>query len=447
MHRNLFYCIFVPNNLMLNVTNNPNLMKKLLLLSIFFLVIFISNAQEVARQMVVLEITTSTLCTYCPGAALGAEDLLNNGKFVAVIEHHNSWQGNDPYDNVASNARSNTLAPGGNPGAFFDVKLKVIGGNHTVSMYPQYLPKYNLRIVKTSPIVLTMDVTNTGLDYTAVVNIVKVADIASTNLRMLFVVTQSHIAYNWQGQHILNYVNRLMLPDANGTVVDFSASNSASFTMNFSLDASWPPEDCEIIAFVEDMTGKEVINGMKRAVIDLLPEFSADETSVLINQPVTFTNATTGGYIDAPETYQWLFPGATPDTSSQKNPTIAFADSGHYDVTLIVNRGGQIDTLTKTQYIEVNYPVGVQENMTLVKTQITPNPSNGLFTLDIYSGKTVNVNISVVNSINIPVYQESGISFTNRYTKKIDLNNVAKGIYFVIVEAEGNKTVKKVIIN
>jgi PKD repeat protein len=422
-------------------------MKKLLLFGIFFLCIFIVKAQDVPRQMVVLEITTSTLCTYCPGAALGAEDLLANGKFVAVIEHHNSWQGNDPYDTPESNARSNTLAPGGNPGAFFDVKLKVVGGNHTQSMYSTYLPKYNIRIAKASPMYMTMDVTNTGLDYTAVITMVKVGDITSTNLKMLFVVTQSHIAYNWQGQHVLNYVNRLMLPDASGTTVDFSASDTATITMNFTLDAAWPTEDCEIIAFVEDMTAKEVLNGMKRAVIDLTPEFSASESSVLITQPVTFTNATTGGYMDAPETYQWLFPGGTPEASTDTNPTVSYADSGHYDVTLIVNRGGQIDTLTKTQYIEVKYPVGVQENQALIKTTVSPNPSNGLFTLDIYSGKTVNVNIAVLNSINLPVYQESGVSFNGRYTKQIDLSNVAKGLYFVMVETEGNKTVKKVIIN
>jgi PKD repeat protein len=377
---------------------------------------------------------------------MGAEDLLNNGKYVAVIEHHNSWQGNDPYDNTASNARSNTLAPGGNPGAFFDVKLKIISGNHTQSMYSSYLPKYNSRINTTSPLVLSMDVTHTGLAYTAVVKMVKVGTITSTNLRMMFVVTQSHIPYNWEGQTQLNYVNRLMLPDASGTVVNFSASDTATVTINFSLSASWPEEDCEIIAFVEDMTAKEILNGMKRAVVDLLPAFSTTDTSVLIRQPVSFTNETTGGYIDAPETYKWLFPGAIPATSTLANPTISYADSGHYNISLIVNRGGQIDTLTKKMLIEVNYPVGMQKELSIIKTQISPNPSNGLFTLDVYCGNPITVNISVVNSLGMPVYQTNGISFNNRLTKNIDLSAIEKGIYFIIVENEGNKTVKKVII-
>ena len=80
-------------------------------------------------------------------------------------------------------------------------------------------------------------------------------------------------------------------------------------------------------------------------------------------------------------------------------------------------------------------------------TRISPNPSNGVFTLDVYSGKTVTVNVSVINAINIPVFRENGISVSNRLTKTIDLGNVARGIYFVVVEQEGSKTVKKLIIN
>ncbi|MCX6269448.1 MAG: T9SS type A sorting domain-containing protein [Bacteroidetes bacterium] len=423
-------------------------MKKLFIFGIFVLATIVVLAQNIARQMVVLEITTSVVCYYCPGAALGAEDLLNNGKFVAVIEHHNLAQGADPFKTTASQARSVNLGyGGGNPTAYFDVKSSFAGGNHTSSVYSYYLPKYNARINVPSPLSMAMDVTHSGLDYSARIKMIKVGTITSTNLRLMFVVTQSHIPYNWEGQTVLNYVNRLMLPDVNGTVVDFSASDTAYANINFSLNGTWPAEDCEIIAFVEDMTAKEALNGMKQGVVDLQPEFTASETSVIINQPVTFTNATTGGYIDTPETYEWLFPGANPGTSYDASPTVAYADSGHYDVTLIVNRGGQIDTITKTQFIAVNYPVGIQKNLNPVKTQVSPNPSHGVFTLDVYCGKPITVNVSVVDALNMTVYQADGLSLTNRLTKTIDLGHIAKGIYFVIVENEGNKTVKKVIVN
>ena len=387
-------------------------MKKLFLFGIFLLATTVIWAQNVPRQMVVLEITTSTLCTYCPGAAMGAEDLLNNGKFVAVIEHHNSWQGNDPFDTPASNARSNTLAPGGNPGAFFDVKLNFIGGSHTQSMYANYLPKYNARIATPSPLTMTMDVTNTGLSYTAVVNMVKVGGITSTNLRMMFVVTQSHIPFNWEGQTVLNYVNRLMLPDANGTVISFSASDTVAKTINFSLDASWPHENCEIIAFVEDMTGKEVLNGMKRGVVDLQPEFTTSDTSVILNQPVTFTNTTTGGYIDTPETYLWLFPGATPNTSTLENPVVTYNQTGSHDVTLTVNRGGQIKTLTKSQYITVNGGTAFTIDGTITYPNASSSPLSGI-TLTLKNALGAVIGTTSTNSTGN--YSFSGL-FNGEYT-------------------------------
>ena len=72
-------------------------MKKNLLLCAFLLATTLSWSQNVPRRMVCLEIETSTRCTYCPGAAMGAEDMLANGKQVAVVENHCNGLGNDPY--------------------------------------------------------------------------------------------------------------------------------------------------------------------------------------------------------------------------------------------------------------------------------------------------------------------------------------------------------------
>lgn len=96
-------------------------------------------SQQVPREMVVLEIGTGTWCTYCPGAAMGADDLVENGHHVAVVENHNG----DSYANAYSNARNSFYAITGYPTAIFDGVLKVSGGSHSQSMYSTYLPKYN----------------------------------------------------------------------------------------------------------------------------------------------------------------------------------------------------------------------------------------------------------------------------------------------------------------
>ena len=340
-------------------------MKKLLLSFIMLFALTTLIAQQVPRTMVALEIGTGTWCQFCPGAAMGADDLLENGKLVAVIENHNNTGGADPYANVYSNARNTYYGITGYPTAVFDGLLKVVGGSHTVSMYPQYVVKYNTRIAKLADLTLEMEVTNTGLDYTAVITITKVGTITATDLKLHFYVTQSNISYNWQGQNHLEHVNRLMVPNQNGTSVSFTSGDVQVVTLNWTMNAAWPIEDCEFIPFVQGKSGKEIFNSIKRAAIDLNVDFTASGTQFASpGAVVTFTNNTFGGYIGVPETYSWHFPDGTPSIDTAKNPVITYNQCGIYDVTLTVNRGGQIVTITKPAYISVG---------TNVVTSISPN--------------------------------------------------------------------------
>lgn len=90
-------------------------MKKTVYVFILLFLAVFTNAQQVDRQMVVLEISTGTWCTYCPGAAMGADDLLANGCRVAVVENHN----NDPFANQYSNARNSYYNPKWLPDCIF----------------------------------------------------------------------------------------------------------------------------------------------------------------------------------------------------------------------------------------------------------------------------------------------------------------------------------------
>jgi hypothetical protein len=86
--------------------------------TLFALLIGISFAmsQQIQRDKVVVEIGTGTWCTFCPGAAMGADDLVANGHDVAIIENHNG----DDYTNAASNARNSYYNIPGYPTAMFD---------------------------------------------------------------------------------------------------------------------------------------------------------------------------------------------------------------------------------------------------------------------------------------------------------------------------------------
>lgn len=406
----------------------------------FSLAIVFVIGQTVPREMVALEIGTGTWCTYCPGAAMGADDLLEHGCKVAVIENHNG----DGYANTYSNSRNTYYAITGYPTAIFDGLLRVVGGSHSSSMYTSYLPKYNTRINIPANLFLETEITNNGLDYTAVITITKVGEITKNDLKLHFFVTQSNIQQNWQGQTHLEHVNRLMVPNQNGTDISFTGGDVQVVTLNFTMNSAWPLEDCEFITFVQSQSSKEVYNAYKRGTIDLTLEFEADTTEFYKDTPVTFTNNTFGGYIGTPETYQWLLPGTDSLVSEMKNPTVTYTTVGTYDVTLIVDRGGQIDTLVKPNYITVSPGVGIveKENIGVV---IRPNPNNGIFTVDLSSATNMEATLTVTNMNGSTVFSDQ-ININGQTTRTIQIENATPGTYFLNISSGDSKVVKKIVV-
>lgn len=415
-------------------------MKKILLSVMFSMAIIFVVAQTVPREMVVLEIGTGTWCQYCPGAAMGADDLLEHGCKVAVIENHNG----DGYANTYSNTRNTYYTINSYPTAVFDGLSRVVGGSHSSSMYTSYLPKYNTRINIPANLFIETEITNTGLDYTAVITITKVGEITKTDLKLHFFVTQSNIQQNWQGQTHLEHVNRLMVPNQNGTEISFAGGDVQTVTLNFTMNSAWPLEDCEFIALVQSQSSKEVYNAYKRGTIDLTVDFEADTTEFFKDTPVTFTNNTIGGYIGTPETYQWLLPGTDILVSEEKNPVATYTTVGTYDVTLIVDRGGQIDTVVKPNYITVSPGVGVEEN-DVIGVVVRPNPSNGAFTLDLSSGKNLDATLTITNMNGNTVYKDN-LLINGKLTRNIKLENAASGAYFLNISSGDSKIIKKIIV-
>ncbi len=89
-------------------------------------------SQQVARQKVIVEIGTGTWCQFCPGAAMGADDLVANGCQVGIIEYHNG----DSFTNDASNYRNSSYySITGYPTTHFDGVLEYVGGDQ----YPKHL--------------------------------------------------------------------------------------------------------------------------------------------------------------------------------------------------------------------------------------------------------------------------------------------------------------------
>lgn len=80
--------------------------------------------------------------------------------------------------------------------------------------------------------------------------------------------------------------------------------------------------------------------------------FNAVPTVVCQGSNVSFFDASTGN----PTAWSWSFPGGTPATSTNPNPTITYTTPGVYNVTLTVSNVNGSNTLTQTNYITVQAP-------------------------------------------------------------------------------------------
>lgn len=84
----------------------------------------------------------------------------------------------------------------------------------------------------------------------------------------------------------------------------------------------------------------------------LIADFTASSTAIPIGGQVDFTDLSFG----SPVSWAWTFEGGTPVTSAAQNPqNIVYSQTGSFDVSLTVtNSEGQSETISKTDYIEVN---------------------------------------------------------------------------------------------
>lgn len=77
--------------------------------------------------------------------------------------------------------------------------------------------------------------------------------------------------------------------------------------------------------------------------------FSAEPVTGCSPLTVTFNNESSANA----ESFQWSFPGGSPATSTQENPTVVYGTPGTYDVTLKTTNSLGSDSHTETSFVVV----------------------------------------------------------------------------------------------
>ncbi len=228
-----------------------NLFTSLLLLTSVVLL-----AQQVNRQKVIVEVGTGTWCPACPAVVDILHGFVDEGLDIAIIEYHIG--NNDPFQNSDSLLRSQYYDFPFYPTTYYDSNHVPIDVWATPSAH---FALYEDRVNTLSSFSLDIDAQIDIEALSGTIEIEKVADYDGSNIVLHVVLTESNIPYAWQGETELNYTERKMFPDGNGTALNFTGSNMLTEDFSFVLDPSWTAENLEVTYFIQDNETKEILQG------------------------------------------------------------------------------------------------------------------------------------------------------------------------------------------
>lgn len=365
-----------------------------------------TNAQG-TRDRVVLEVFTGTWCTFCPGSALGTDDLISNGKSVAPVKYHIG----DSYEYTESTARDGYYAVGGYPTSWFDGKYDIVGGNASQSIYPAYLIEYNTAMAAATPFNLTMTTSLTGNNLTVNYTASQVGAYSAGNLVAHVVVTESHIPENWlAGLTEVNYVVRDMAPTDAGTAFTVMMGGSYSGTEVIALNPAWVQADMEVVVFIQNSQTKEIFNSV---LSPLLPsQYSIEPSLSAINNE---------------------FPAASCATSV--TPEVTIYNGGNTAITSLdinYNLNGTTGTFNWTG----NLPYYYSAVVTLPAINFTPQASNSL-AINISNPNSGAVDQLTTNNAATATWNGANQHATGQYTLTLQLDRYGSETTWEFLDGTG----------
>lgn len=167
--------------------------------------------------------------------------------------------------------------------------------------------------------------------------------------------------------------------------------------------------------------------------------FTADSTKSCKGF-VSFSDLSTNN----PTLWLWTFGDGT--TSNQKNPVHFYSKQGKYTVRLIVGNAQGSDTLTKTQYIEVNnvfcFPESIEETHASSWVKVFPNPAKGQVNV-LVSHEILNPELKLFD-LNGKLVLASEPQVNSQFS--LDIAGLPPGIYFLHVRSDEWLNVEKLRI-
>jgi PKD repeat protein len=161
--------------------------------------------------------------------------------------------------------------------------------------------------------------------------------------------------------------------------------------------------------------------------------FESSETSICVFHTIDFTSTSIGEI----ETYEWIFEGGSPATSTEQNPTVEYLEAGDFDVSLSVTGAGMTDTKTMEDYIHVEVCSGVTD-LAGNSINIYPNPANDVVYIESDYAKSY----SILNSLGEVVVS----NLMQRGSNKVNVSGFEAATYIIKIQTEEGSIIKKLQI-
>ncbi len=162
-----------------------------------------------------------------------------------------------------------------------------------------------------------------------------------------------------------------------------------------------------------------------------------------VNDTICLGNSTT---LNASSTtalsYSWSPSGSLSSASGFSvvaNPTVTTTYT-------VVGIDGNVCSNKSSQTIIVSACTGIDKNLQTNSISVFPNPSTGIFIIDINGGNNGTYIIEIRNALSQLIYTEKVQTSGSSSRKNINLSTESKGVYSLTIQSGETKVVKKIIM-
>jgi len=173
-------------------------------------------------------------------------------------------------------------------------------------------------------------------------------------------------------------------------------------------------------------------------VVNVLPSVEVTEDKTICGDNSAILEATSPTAVE----YLW-----TPGDYTTATIEVDSTGIGYATQVFIVSVWDENDCMEQAS-VSVTFIdcTGIDENSEEMSIAVYPNPSDGSFTLELESKGRSEVNLSVINYLGVKTLSETGISVKGKYQRSFNLNNLATGLYIIIIDDGEQVWQQKLII-